>query len=244
MAASKHMPWIVPLAFLVSVVAGLMAAGGGPGYRLGVLDLPTAFAGMRYGAYVGIGGAVLGLVAAILVRPGSGRRGFVLALVAVLVGAAAFYGPTSLRGQARSVPPIHDISTDTEDPPAFVAVVPLRAGAANPPDYAGPETAAQQRDAYPDLAPLNVPLPPAEAVRKAEAAARDLGWDIVAVEPAEGRMEATATTAWFGFKDDVVVRIRPEGDGSRVDVRSKSRVGRSDLGANAARIRDFLARLK
>ncbi|WP_404326387.1 DUF1499 domain-containing protein [Aerophototrophica crusticola] len=81
-------------------------------------------------------------------------------------------------------------------------------------------------------------------MKRAEAAARDMGWDIVAVEPAEGRVEATATTAWFGFKDDVVVRVRPEGDGSRIDVRSKSRVGRSDLGANAARIRDYLARLK
>ncbi|WP_404326388.1 hypothetical protein [Aerophototrophica crusticola] len=157
MAANKHMPWIVPLAFLVSVVAGLMAAGGGPGYRLGVLDLPTAFAGMRYGAYVGIAGALLSLAAAIIVRPGTGRKGFVLALAGLVLGAAAFYGPTSLRGQARSVPPIHDISTDTQDPPSFVAVLPLRAGAANPPDYAGPETAAQQQQAYPDLAPSPCP---------------------------------------------------------------------------------------
>jgi uncharacterized protein (DUF1499 family) len=139
------------------------------------------------------------------------------------------------------VPPIHDISTDTSDPPAFVAVVARRvaAGASNPPEYAGPEVAAQQQAAYPDLTPIALQAPPDQAFARALAAARSLGWEIVASEAGEGRLEATDTTRWFGFKDDVVVRIRPDGGGSRVDVRSKSRVGRSDVGANAARIRAF-----
>jgi uncharacterized protein (DUF1499 family) len=122
-----------------------------------------------------------------------------------------------------------------------VAVVARRAAtnASNPPEYAGPEVAAQQKKAYPDLAPIRLAVPPAQAFDKARAAAQALGWEIVASDPAEGRLEATDTTRWFAFKDDVVVRIRPDGDGSRVDVRSKSRVGRSDVGANAARIRAF-----
>jgi uncharacterized protein (DUF1499 family) len=101
--------------------------------------------------------------------------------------------------------------------------------------------AQQQREAYPDVRPLETQLSPAEAFARAEGVARAMDWDIVAAVPEEGRIEATATTFWFGFKDDVVIRIRPSADGSRLDIRSKSRVGRSDVGANAARIRAFVA---
>ena len=86
-------------------------------------------------------------------------------------------------------------------------------------------------------------MPPNEAVQKAIDAARALGWEVVASDAAAGRVEATDTTSWFGFKDDIVVRVRPQPGGSRVDVRSASRVGRSDVGKNAERVRDFLARL-
>ena len=115
------------------------------------------------------------------------------------------------------------------------------AGAANPPEYLGPAIAVQQRKAYPDLAPLDLSMPPGDAFTKAIAVARAMGWEIVAQKPAEGRIEATATTAWFGFKDDIVIRVAETAGGSRIDVRSKSRVGRSDVGANAARIRAYLA---
>jgi uncharacterized protein (DUF1499 family) len=144
---------------------------------------------------------------------------------------------------AQRVPPIHDITTDTETPPAFVAILPLRAGAPNPAEYGGPEVAAQQRAGYPDLGPLILQVPLPQAFARALAAAHDMGWEIIASEPAEGRIEATATTFWFGFKDDVVVRITPSGDGSRIDVRSVSRVGRSDVGTNAKRITIYLARI-
>ena len=149
-----------------------------------------------------------------------------------------------MQREARRAPPIHDVTTDPEDPPAFVAVVARRAGARNPVEYAGPAVAAQQRAAYPDLAPLDLAAPPERVFPAVEAAARDLGWEIVAAAPAEGRLEATATTAWFGFKDDVVVRVRAKGAGSRVDVRSLSRIGVGDLGVNAARIRAFLERMR
>jgi uncharacterized protein (DUF1499 family) len=136
------------------------------------------------------------------------------------------------------------VSTDLEAPPPFVAVLPLRAGAPNPPGYDGPAVAEQQRQAFPHLVPARFSAAPAAVFAAVAEVARTMGWEIVAAVPEEGRLEATATTRWFGFKDDVVVRVRAEGDGTRVDVRSKSRVGRSDLGTNARRLQAFLARLR
>jgi uncharacterized protein (DUF1499 family) len=147
--------------------------------------------------------------------------------------------PLYFLAQARSVPPIHDITTDTEKPPQFVAILPLRASAANPPGY-DPKVGEVQKGAYPQIRPLALAVPPAAAFARALAAAREMGWEIVAAEEKEGRIEAVATTRWFGFKDDVVVRLTPAAGGARVDVRSKSRVGRSDVGANAKRIERFL----
>ena len=119
------------------------------------------------------------------------------------------------------------------DPPPFVSLMEARKQAPNGFAYGGPAIAAEQQKGYPDLKPLVVKQPPKEVVQRAIDAARAMGWEIVASDAAAGRIEATDTTAWFGFKDDIVVRIRPEGEGSRVDVRSVSRVGLSDLGANA-----------
>lgn len=141
------------------------------------------------------------------------------------------------------VPMIHDITTDTENPPVFVAILPLRAGASNTAEYGGPEIDAQQRAGYPDLGPLTLPVPPAQAFTRALTVAREMGWEIVASDAKEGRIEVTATTFWFGFKDDMVIRVTPSGNGSRIDVRSVSRVGRGDVGANAKRITDYLSRL-
>ncbi len=87
-------------------------------------------------------------------------------------------------------------------------------------------------------------MPPAEAFKRVERVATALGWEIVARVPADGRLEAVVTSPWFGFRDDVVVRVRPQGTGSRVDIRSKSRNGEADLGGNVDRVRAFLARLK
>ena len=141
------------------------------------------------------------------------------------------------------MPRIHDITTDTENPPRFVALLATRQKAPNGADYAGAKLAQAQKAAYPDIKPELLNMPPALAFERALAAARNMGWDIVAAEPAQGRIEATATTFWFRFKDDVVIRIVAEGNGSRLDMRSMSRIGRSDLGANAKRIRAFLTRL-
>ena len=134
---------------------------------------------------------------------------------------------------ARCVQAIHDVATDVAHPPEFVDVQPLRAGAPNPPRYAGPDAAEQQRQAYPDILPAHFAESQERVFAAVETAAQAMGWEVVAAVPSEGRLEASATTFWFGFTDDVVVRVVPAGSGTRVDVRSKSRVGVSDVGANA-----------
>ena len=224
----------------LGLVAGLALLASGPGTRLGLWHFSVGFALLRWGAQIGAVAGGLSLLALVLSLAGQRRAVALIALVGVLVGGSAFLLPWTFGRQARSVPPIHDVTTDPDDPPAFVALVPARQGAPNGVVYGGPAVAALQRAGYPDLAPLDLPAPPDQAFQRVEAAARSLGWTVLAAQPAEGRLEATATTPWFGFRDDVVVRVRPRDGGSRIDVRSVSRVGRSDLGANAARIRRFL----
>jgi uncharacterized protein (DUF1499 family) len=229
------------------ILAGLAAVGvllPGPGYRFGWWDLGPAFALLRGGAQLGAVAVAVSVAALIASIARGSRRRLGLAALALVVALAAFAIPWRMQAQARRVPPIHDVTTDPEDPPAFVAVRARRSGARNPTEYGGPAVAAQQRQAYPDLVPLDLAVSPERAFSAVEAAARELGWEIVEAVPAEGRLEATATTTWFGFKDDVVVRVHAREGGSRVDVRSLSRVGVGDLGANAARVRAFLERLR
>jgi uncharacterized protein (DUF1499 family) len=199
------------------------------------------FRATLYGGLLVIVVVLAGLVLTLLAR--AGRTIWLsLASLALLIVVAAV--PVShLRGAGR-VPPIHDITTDPDDPPRFVAVLPRRRGAPNSAEYAGPALAAQQRAGYPDLGPARFAAAPEAVLSRAVEVARGLGWEIVATAPAEGRLEATDRTRWFGFRDDVVVRVRPDGAGSRVDIRSVSRVGRSDLGTNARRIRRFVESLR
>lgn len=228
-------------------VAILLLLVSGPLYRLELMHFSTSFQLMRWAAYLGIATIVLVVLAFAVLRPS--RRQYQLALVASLIaGLVAFYLPYSQLQTARSVPPIHDITTDTENPPEFVDIAPLRADAPNPVEYPGEEVAAQQREAYPDLQPKHLEFPLAAVHQAALQVIEDLGWELVSAEPdanGYGRIEATDTTFWFGFKDDVVIRLQQDtGDYTRVDVRSKSRVGGSDVGANAERIRTFLDRLE
>lgn len=229
------------LALLVSILAIALLVLAGPGTRAGLWTFRSGFQMLRWAAYAGMAGAVLSIAA--LALPASRRAGVVLPVIALALAAIAVLLPWSFAQRARHVPPIHDITTDLTDPPSFVAVLPLRAHAPNPVTYGGDSVAALQRAAYPDIHPLHLDVPPSSAFARALAAARAMGWAIVAADSAAGRIEATATTRWFGFKDDVVVRVRPDAGGSRVDVRSVSRVGVGDVGTNASRIRAYLARL-
>jgi uncharacterized protein DUF1499 len=235
---------IAVIGFLAAFLALLMVAGAGPAYRVKLVGLGDAFALLRWGAWTGLAASFVALIGAWVARPGAHPRGFALALAGVVLGAAAFAVPFAMLQYAKSTPPIHDITTDTENPPRFVAILPLRKGSPNPIEYQGESVSREQRAAYPDVQPATLLEPPAAAFQRALNAAREAGWQIVAALPNEGRIEATDTTAWFGFKDDIVVRVTPSGGGSRVDVRSVSRLGEGDLGKNAARIRAYLRRLQ
>ena len=232
----------------VLLLGGALAAAAAPlGFRTGLLPAGAALALMAVALLVLLGVLAAGLL--MLLRGGLAqldlRTGAALALAA---GISAI--PITTVILSIGAPPIHDITTDTADPPRFDAMVAVRGDTANPLEYRGPKLAATQRAAYPDIQPLVLPGDPGELADIAVAVAEGLGWQVVAVDSETDRgvlIEATDTTYWFGFKDDVAVRLRraPAVLGATtVDVRSISRVGIGDLGANAARIRRFLDRLR
>lgn len=230
--------------FGLAVLSAALAVSAGLGHRLGWWDFGTGFQVLRwafYGAVFSVGVTLVGVGRTWMHRR---ERGFSWAIIGLTVSLLVVLFPLGWLHIAGDFPAIHDVTTDTDHPPAFVAIAPLRKGAANPAEYGGPEVAEQQRQSYPDIGPLVLPASPDRAFRLALAAVRDMGWQLVAAEPKEGRIEATATTFWFGFKDDVVVRVQSDGEAARVDVRSASRVGHSDIGTNARRIRVFMQALQ
>jgi len=229
----------VPLA--LALLATVLLAASGYGARFGLWDYRFGFQLVRWSLYSGLAVAALALVFLLIPRFRAGRLAVLAAAIAI--GASVAWFPTHWLQTARAAAAINDITTDTGNPPAFVAILPLRASAPVPASYPGSGTAEAQRRAYPDIGPLELALPPAAAFARALDAAKGMGWEVVATDAVAGRIEATATTPWFGFRDDVVVRVTPTATGSRIDVRSVSRVGKSDLGTNARRIRDYVARL-
>jgi uncharacterized protein (DUF1499 family) len=186
--------------------------------------------------------SAVGLVTAALLT----RRWLVIAaLPAIVIGVAVISLPVVYMQRSMEAPPIHDISTDLDNPPAFVALADAREAAPNALEYPGEEVARQQREAYPGLAPIRVDAEREPVFEAAENLAREEGWRIVEADPVEGRIEAVDRSFWFGFRDDVVIRITEAEDGrTRIDMRSASRIGRSDLGVNARRIRSFLTQLQ
>ena len=225
------------LVSLVSLSAFLLVALPGPLYKYGVVDLGTAFTGFKFGVFAGIAALIL-LVLQILFKRKTVTLGSTI--MALLLSTIAIAIPLSMLNKGKSVPPIHDISTDLVNPPEFVAIAPLRADAPNPVEYAGVEVATQQRAAYPELQTLHYPQSKSELVEATKQAIDHLGWQLVNIDANQGIIEATDRTMWFGFKDDVIVRITDNGSERLVDIRSKSRVGGSDLGKNAERIHGFI----
>ncbi|WP_201625355.1 DUF1499 domain-containing protein [Psychrobacter immobilis] len=228
------------LVSLVSLSAFLLVALPGPLYKYGVVDLGSAFTGFKFGVFAGIAALIL-LVLQILFKRKTVTFGSTI--MALLLSTIAIEIPLSMLNKGKSVPPIHDISTDLVNPPEFVAIAPLRADAPNPVEYAGVEAATQQRAAYPELQTLNYPQSKSELVEATKQVIDHLGWQLVNIDTNQGIVEATDKTMWFGFKDDVIVRITDNGSKRLVDIRSKSRVGGSDLGKNAERIHGFIEEL-
>ena len=232
------------LALGVACTAALLSILAGFGSRFGLWHFRVGFTLLGYGAYGGVAAALLGIWGGILASRKRQVTGIVLALLAVVGGFVVAAVPASWRLHARQLPVIHDITTDTVHPPQFLAILPLRRDAPNPAVYAGPEVAEQQKGAYPDIRTEVLDLPSGRAFERALAAAQAAGWRIIAAEPEQGRIEATDTTFWFGFTDDIVIRITAAGERSLLDIRSVSRVGKSDVGTNARRIRSYLKQLR
>ena len=228
------------LVSMISLIAFLLVALPAPLYRFGIVELGTAFTGFKFGLVVGIVALVLLAIQVIFKRK---TVSLASAAIAVIFSAIAIALPLGMMNTAKNVPPIHDISTDLVNPPEFVAIAPLRANAPNPVEYAGAEAAEQQRMAYPDLQTLTYSQSTSELVEASKQAIANLGWELVNTDADNGIIEATDTSTWFGFKDDVVIRVTDNNSERLVDIRSKSRVGKSDLGKNAARIHTLVDEL-
>lgn len=238
------MKYVSCLGLVLSVIGLLCLVASGPGYRWGCWGYKTGISLVKSAGFISLAGVVVCLVGLGLWQWEVVSQGRNQAIIGLIIGGCVLGVTLKWKYTLDSLPYIHDITTDTENPPPFVAILPLRAGAENPAEYGGPELAKQQQIGYPNLKPGSVSSPPAAAFPRALQAAKDMGWKIVDSDPQSLRIEATDTTCWFGFKDDIVVRLTPSPTGSRIDVRSVSRVGKSDLGTNARRIHAYLARLK
>ena len=214
--------------------AGLVAIGlfalGPLAIQLGLVSPFRGFLVFAVGLLMGVIALVLGLVGIATTRAPSSRAGRPHALTGLVLGAVVVGCVVVAASPGRGLPRINDITTDPSDPPAFSD--PSRS-------YPGSEFALAQRAGYPDLAPIAFAGSPEAAYAASLAAARQLGWEIVRQDAEDGVFEATDTTVIFRFVDDVSVRVRPDTGGAKVDVRSKSRDGQGDMGANAARIRAF-----
>lgn len=206
------------------------------GYRWGLWGLGFAFTALRYLFYFAIAALASTLVGGAIALVKKRRKDVVtIAHALVMVGVPAAFVLMQFRA-VQGVPPIHDITTDGVNPPMFSGLVegmPERS-------LAYEDVYDQQQSAYPDIESMASPLSVADAYAKALATAASLGWEIAREDQSAGLVEAVDTTFWFGFKDDVIIRVGARGDGSVIDVRSVSRVGRSDLGKNADRIREFV----
>lgn len=212
--------------------------------RFGFLELRPALATF-FGALACAGLSILVGLAAFAAIWQNGSRGMGLILLAFLINAAILAYPAYLAYQYRKLPAIHDITTDAINPPRFDTLAPLRAtDGANSAVYAGLYSAEQQRAGYPDIEPISIDVPPQRAYELVLRIVNRRKWLIIDERPPQppqrpGRIEAVARTPIMGFREDVSIRVAPDGDGSRVDIRSSSRYFEHDLGSNAARITKF-----
>ncbi len=229
---------------LISIVCVLAAAASGLGYRGGLWHFGTGFQIFKVSAVIALISVVISMTGGLFALRDASRARTVCAALGICLGftvAGFFHAQMQI---ARRVPDIRDITTDTRNPPAFQALLPLRKGAGNPANYEGARIARLQEKAYPDLKPLIFQASKEEVFNRALDTARAMGWRIVSSKPTAGRIEAYDTTFWYGFTDDIVIRVTSGNGETRLDIRSKARFGVGDFGANARRIRGFSERLK
>jgi uncharacterized protein (DUF1499 family) len=219
-------------------IVGVLLVAVGP-----LLSMTGSAAPMTGFNLFGLGGLLslctllLGLVALVRTRPTTGLSGRRRAVLGTLLSAAGFAALVVAAAPGASFPPINDITTDPGDPPVFIQALSAEANRDRDMSYPGAEFEEQQRSAYPDLAPLDLPVPPRRAFDAVLVAFESEGLEVAHQDRASGHIEGFEATRIFRFVDDVVVRVRPAEGGSRIDLRSKSRDGQGDLGANGSRIR-------
>ncbi|MET0971017.1 MAG: DUF1499 domain-containing protein [Tardiphaga sp.] len=209
--------------------------------RFGFLEVKPALATF-FGALGCAGLSILVALAGFAAIWHNGSRGMSVILLALAIDAVILAYPGYLAAQYRKLPAIHDITTDAIDPPRFEALARLRNGdGTNTAVYAGLYSAEQQRAAYPDIEPVDLDVPVQRAYDVTLALVNKRKWLVIDERPPQpprriGRIEAVARTPIMGFREDLAIRVQPDGEGSRVDIRSSSRYFESDLGSNAARV--------
>lgn len=235
---AKWSPMLAWFALVVTVMAVLLI-------RFGRIDYQPGFIALGAGLAIALVAVGMSFIAFVRIWQ-EGRRGLGSAIKGLIIAALVLAYPAVMAVRAVTLPQINDISTDTEDPPVFSrsrAALEARSGRV-PPDVP-PETRELQREAYVQIAPLTLDIGPEEAFALVRKAADNLGWRVIEAVPpggrvGTGRLEAVDRTLLLKIPDDITVRIRPRADGTRIDIRSASRYGNHDLGANAKRIRAFL----
>ncbi len=251
----KYTGKLCSIGLTVVVIGAVVAALCGPISQTGLYGFGIAFTILRYAIYfMGVGAALClaGFVFGIIAYKGDVLSNAATGLLGIIISTAVFLVPYSQL--SRGAPPIHEVTTDFDNPPAFVDVVPLRvaAEAANPPEYVAKierfgrtfDVMQMQKDNYPDIQPLQFENTNYEEVyAKALAGVEEMNWTLVSANPQTGRIEAYDKTPWMGFIDDVVIRVEAQPMAYEIDIRSKSRVGFGDVGANAKRVRDYLRKV-
>ena len=249
--------WVLKLTWVFLVLTPLIFVFAALGAKLGLWDWTFGLGVLtrKVGPAALLMTGVFGLISLLLAIIFQPRKGFVTAGLALVIAVAGFGKLGATASKVAKLPYIHDVTTNTQDVPTFSnAILEARKNTkgVNSVDYAGKRDSRDnelvsvlQTQDYSDIRPLILSEDPKVIFGKAEAIASGFGWDIVTRDVEGGIIEATDTTFWYGFKDDIVMRLRgSEGGGTIIDVRSLSRVGQSDLGKNAARIRAFLEKLK
>ncbi|MCE2453736.1 MAG: DUF1499 domain-containing protein [Nitrospinae bacterium] len=239
---SRVLSSISYVGLLLSGVCALAAVASGLGHRFGLWHFSTGFQIFKTASVIALLSVVVSMAGGLFALRDASRLKTLAAAFGIALGFIVAGFLHAHMQIARRVPKIHDITTDTRNPPVFQAA--LRKGAKNPPTYEGARIARLQKKAYPDIKPLTFQTPKEEVFKRAQDAARAMGWHVVSSKPTEGRIEAYDATFWYGFIDDIVIRITSSNGKTRLDIRSKSRVGVGDIGANARRIRGFLEKLK
>ena len=249
--------WTLRLALGLAVLGIGVYLFAALGYRMGVIELGTALGTLSrdVGPFVFIAALIVSVISILLSWFLIPRRGILLSLIAFAIPLGGLLKGVSVGQTVDRLPFIHDITTDSEDPPRFSqAIIDARAStnASNTLEYFekkdkrdGKLVSVLQFESYPDIVPVRRNDSPSVVYGEAKKLIGSKGWDVVTEDEENWILEATETTFWYGFKDDIVIRIRPsKNGGSIIDMRSVSRIGESDLGVNAERLRKLISELK